>query len=92
MMLHAYHPLAICQPNISTSYTLQFPRYSLDKILRSRSLWQDQRSNQGHTMTLHDPQPMSLPSSGVNGKPVYRILFRLGRNDEIRKEYLSTVN
>ena len=28
--------------------------------------------------------------SGVNGKPVYRISFRLGRNDEIRKEYLST--
>ena len=27
--------------------------------------------------------------SGVNGKPVYRISFRLGRNDEIRKEYLS---
>ena len=28
--------------------------------------------------------------SGVKGKPVYRILFHLGRNDEIRKEYLST--
>ena len=28
--------------------------------------------------------------SGVNGKPVYRISFRLGKNDEIRKEYLST--
>ena len=28
--------------------------------------------------------------SGVNGKPVYRILFHLGRNDEIHKEYLST--
>ena len=28
--------------------------------------------------------------SGVNGKPVYRISFRLGRNDEIRKEYLRT--
>ena len=24
--------------------------------------------------------------SGVNGKPVYRISFHLGRNDEIRKE------
>ena len=24
------------------------------------------------------------------GKPVYRSSFRLGRNDEIRKEYLST--
>ena len=30
--------------------------------------------------------------SGVNGKPVYRNSFRLGRNDEIRKEYLSTGN
>ena len=30
--------------------------------------------------------------SGVNGKPVYRISFRFGRNDEIRKEYLSTGN
>ena len=29
-------------------------------------------------------------TSGVNGKPVYRISFRLGRNYEIRKEYLST--
>ena len=28
--------------------------------------------------------------SGVNGKPVYRISFRFGRNYEIRKEYLST--
>ena len=27
--------------------------------------------------------------SGVNGKPVCRISFRLGRNDEICKEYLS---
>ena len=29
-------------------------------------------------------------SSGVNGKLVNRISFRLGRNDEIRTEYLST--
>ena len=28
--------------------------------------------------------------SGVNGKLIYSILFCLGRNDEIRKEYLST--
>ena len=26
----------------------------------------------------------------MTGNPVYRILFPLGRNDEIRKEYLST--
>ena len=29
-------------------------------------------------------------ASGVNGKLVIRISFRLGRNDEIRKEHLST--
>ena len=28
--------------------------------------------------------------SGVNGKLVYHNSFHLGRNDEIRKEYLST--
>ena len=33
----------------------------------------------------------TLPDdSGVNGKPAYHILFRLGRNNEIHKEYLST--
>ena len=31
-----------------------------------------------------------ISASAVNGNPVYRISFRLGRNDEIRKEYLST--
>ena len=36
-------------------------------------------------MMLHTPY-----GSGVNGKPVFRISFRLGRNDEIRKEYLTT--
>ena len=30
------------------------------------------------------------PSSGVNGKPAFRILLCLGRNDEIHKEHLST--
>ena len=28
--------------------------------------------------------------SGENGKQAYHILFRSGRNDEIREEYLST--
>ena len=54
--------------NVPTYY--QFPTlYSFRDIAhtrfyRSRSLWQDQRSNQGHTMTLHTyyPQPMSLQS------------------------------
>ena len=35
---------------------------------------------------------LSAHPSGVNGKPVYRNSFHLGRNDEIRKEYLSTGN
>ena len=35
----------------------QFPIYSPDKIYRSRSLQQGQRSNQGHTMTLHTYTP-----------------------------------
>ena len=42
-----------CPYQASTSYTLWFPRYCLDKIYRSRSLQQGQRSNQGQTMTLH---------------------------------------
>ena len=29
-------------------------------------------------------------SSGVNSKQAHRISFCLGRNDEIRKEYLNT--
>ena len=33
---------------------------------------------------------MPLFPSGVNGKPVYRISFHLGGNNEIRKEYIST--
>ena len=54
-----------CPYQVSTSYTLWFPRYSPDQVLyRSSSLRQGQRSNQGHTMTLHThyPQPMSSPS------------------------------
>ena len=45
---------------VSTSYTLWFSRYSLEKIFRSRS-------NQGHVMMLHtyNPQPISLPSKAV---------------------------
>ena len=105
-------PLNQCPYQISTSYTLWFPRYSPDKILkvkvttawskvksrshldiahlrpqtnvptkyqlpapygfrdiaqirfyRRRPLRQGQRSNQGHTMTLHTYTPllMSLP-------------------------------
>ena len=58
------HPLT----NVPTKYQLPTP-YGFQDIARTRfsrprSLWQDQRSNQGQTMTLHTytPQPMSLPS------------------------------
>ena len=63
MRLHTYKPLT----NVSTKYQLPTP-YDFQDIARtrfsnSRSLWQGQRSNQGHTMTLqtYTPQPMSLP-------------------------------
>ena len=36
------------------------------------------------------PKTMAPEGSGVNGKPVNCISFCLGRNDEFRKEYLST--
>ena len=50
-----------------------------------------------HYYGRSEDRPILLPNqevigSGVNGKPVCRISFRLGRNDEIRKEYLSTGN
>ena len=37
---------------------------SVTRFYKSSSLWQGQRSNEGHTMTLHTyyPQPMSSPS------------------------------
>ena len=109
MTLHTYTPKQ-CPYQVSTSYTLRFPRYSPDKIFklkvtlarskvksrshhdvahlqpltnvptkyqlptpysfqdivrtrlyRSRSLWEGQRSNQGHTMTLHTYTPKQCP-------------------------------
>ena len=46
---------------VSTYYTLRFPRYSPDKIFKLKVT--AARSNQGQTMTLHTytTQPMSLP-------------------------------
>ena len=58
------HPLT----NVPTKYQLLTLYGSRDiawkRFANPRSLWQDQRSNQGHTMTLHtcSPQPMSLLS------------------------------
>ena len=50
-----------CLYQVSTSYTLQFLRYSPDTILKSRSLQQSQCSNQGYTMTLHIYTPNQSP-------------------------------
>ena len=49
---------------VSTSYTLQFPRYSPGKIFKLKVT--TARSNQGHTMTLHTythppPPPNQFP-------------------------------
>ena len=64
------HDAAHLQPptNVPTKYQLPTPYGFWDiartKFSNSRSLRQGQRSNQGHTMTLHTytSQPMSLPS------------------------------
>ena len=66
----SYHAIAQLQSltNVPTKYRL-FTTYSFQDIDRirfsnSRSLWQGQRSSQGHTMTLHtyNSHPLSLPS------------------------------
>ena len=44
-----------CPYQVSTSYTLRFPRYSPNKILKVKVT--TARSNQGHTMTLHTYTP-----------------------------------
>ena len=55
----SHHNVAHLQPptNVPTKYQLLTPYCFQDivrtKFYRSRSLWQGQRSNQGHTMTLH---------------------------------------
>ena len=64
-----HYDVAHLQPliNVPTKYQLATPYSSKikpTKFYKSRSLRQGQRSNQGHTMTLHtyNPKPMSLPS------------------------------
>ena len=59
----SHHDVAHLHPltNVPTMYQLPTP-YSFRDIARtrfykSRSLWQGQRSNQGHTMTLHTYTP-----------------------------------
>ena len=62
MMLHTYTPKQ-CPYQVSTSYTLQFLRYSPDNLYRLRSLQQGQRSNQGHIMTIaHLQPPANVPT------------------------------
>ena len=61
--MHTYiyiHPLTNVLP--STPYGIQ--EIAQTRFYMSRSLWRGQRSNQGHTMTLHtyNPQPMLMSS------------------------------
>ena len=55
-MLHAY-----TLDNVPTKYQLPTPCSFRDiartRFYRSRSLWQGQRSNRGHTMMLHTYTP-----------------------------------
>ena len=57
------HDAAHLQPltNVPTKYQLPTPYGFRDiartRFYRSRSLWQDQRSNQGHIKTLHSYNP-----------------------------------
>ena len=57
---HLQHPT-----NVPTKYQLPtlygFRDIAWTKFQTSRSLWQDQRSNQGHTMTLHTYNPNQCP-------------------------------
>ena len=48
-----------CPYQVSTSYTLFFPRYSPDKIFKLKV--SAVRSNQGQTMTLHTYTPNQCP-------------------------------
>ena len=59
-----HHNLVHLQPLSIVPTKYQFPTGFQTRFYRSRSLWQGQRSNQGHTMTFHtyNSQPMSLPS------------------------------
>ena len=68
-MMHTYiyiHPLTNvptkCQP--STPYGIQ--EIAQTRFYRSRSLQQGQRSNQGHTTTLHTYNPPLMSLSSIN--------------------------
>ena len=63
-----------CPYQASTFYTLWFPRYSLDKILYVKVTTQDQRSNQGQTMTLHTYTPYSMSLPSINFLHLYSFL------------------
>ena len=56
---HLQTPTSVPTPyQVSTSYALQFLRYSLDKILKVKVT---ARSNQGNIMTLHTYTPNQCP-------------------------------
>ena len=64
-MLHNYTLQPMCLPSFNVLQLIQFQRYSPDKSLKSRSLQQGRRSNQGHTVRLQTSncQPISLLSN-----------------------------
>ena len=63
MTLHTYTPNQ-CPYQVSTSYTLRFPRYSPDKILwvKVTTARSKVKSRSDHDVAHLHPQPMSLPS------------------------------
>ena len=77
---------------VSTSYTLRFPRYSPNKILWGKVT--TARSNQSHTMMLYtyNSQPTSLPSVNFLHITVTKIYprIRFSRLTSLRKGQRST--
>ena len=64
MALQTYNPKPMSLPRINFQH-LPTPNGFLDMVwtrfYKLRSLWQGQRSNQGHTMTLHTATPNQCP-------------------------------
>ena len=57
MMLHTYNPQTMSLPKYQLPTPYGFRDIARTRFYRSRSIWQGQRSNQGHTMTLHTYNP-----------------------------------
>ena len=77
-MLHTYKQQT-CQ--VSTSYTLWFPRYSLGKIFKLK-VQQGQRLNESHTITIHTYNPNQYPCQVVTS---YTLQFPRHSPDKIFK-------